>query len=1774
MTLTSGAQTYLYGEVGALGITPLAEGKGEFVKDTAGSLVVGVASASQPINSFSTLVSENSDMIGVGVSGFTNMQALYGKSVASGPGYVSSGSYQASVSFTIIQPTLVVAMGLGSSQQGITFQGPTGLITDATTNATNDVGIGRSSTAGIAHAYLDPGTYTITETTSIISADMTVDYIADLLGVYLFTNGTASIPQISGVNMTAVPVAGQSYDNWNMTIDGSGFGTQSPFNGDSSDLIINDTTQAFQAGYSVPNDLVNVNVTSWTDNQIAINGFTGAYGQPSNNGGPAWIILSGDQLQIKIANPQTGVMSSAFDTTVPQQTQATIPTNPGDTGGTIRIASGTGSFAGVSDAADTISVAAGASISGQVSLVTDNIESGGAVAPLIYTPSWGDPATSYQTINGWIPTGTSDQTASVSLTAPTTPGTYHIIFAFEWEMNGGQVASATNWASGHPDTWGDGNDIATLSQSQIQQGQQNGWTSDNWLLAPGYEHQYVPLDAITVVVGGGAPPAPIITGVSAAVPSTLQGNWSFTIDGRNLGTLASFSNKDTADLNLVDVTRHFSMGYTGDAVTVNVSSWSNNSIVISGLSGVYGGGQYVVNPGDQMSLEVLNPQTGVASNTFRFATPSTPPAPVITGVSTTVPSTVQGNWNFTINGNNLGTLAQAPFSNKDTADLNLVDVTRHFSVGYTGDAVTADVSAWSNNAITISGLAGAYDTVGPNGLYLVRPGDQMSVEVLNPQTLEASTKFTFIAAQSANPSESGPSITPPPISPVVEENSSLTFSAANGDAITLADPQAIGLNEQLNITASGGTVSLANTGQLDIMKDTGESETVVGSLSALNAALADGLVFTPTPGTSGSANINLTLTNLAVVENGSLLTATAKISVSILPPVTTTITAPHVAVIGENSQLSFTGGDAVTVSSQDTTSQGDKLTVNLDSAEIGLQGTLHFGASPGSSTWTVTGTPAEINLDLQGLTFSPNSDSTGTVYVTFSFEDSTDNVSATASTKVVVGLTPAQMNQAYGFNQLGFGNDANGNPILPGTGQTIAIINWGTVPTIYSDVNAFDAALGVPGGSAGTPETNGQSGFLTVVNQNGTMIDPSNVNYSGGSDEQALDVEWAHAIAPGAKIILVESSSSSWSDLNNIAIPNVINVFKPSVVSMSIGVGEFASEGSYDSTFASYPNVAFVGTSGDTYGQAGVGYPSVSPYVLSVGGTSLTVADAAGDYGSETPWSVFLGSGTGFGNSKYENEPSYQVGVTGINSGGMRATPDVAYDATGLPTYYDGWWLDTSPYGNAGTSYGAPQWAALIAIADQKRLENGLTTTLGGQQVMDALYSAPASDFHEPTPVSPSTALNRYNKYAGLGSPIANKLISYLASYSPHLTINATFGSSITGSSSAASTIEGDINSAISFYEQDLSNPITVNIYFNLGTDMGNTIASTVASYQSVSYSTYTQALLANATYNPSNVVEQTAYDNLQYGNDANGAASIIATSANLRALGRPVAGDLTSTGSQGGTYDGVILLNADDLAGFGQSGTYSANAEIQHEVDEVLGIGGQGSTLGPVHVGSGSYGPMDLFRYSAERTPSFTHSGTASSYFSIDGGNTPIVSFNQQSGGDYGDWGSNTKIYVQDAFGTPGANPTVSLTSPEGIALQAIGYDAVVTAAASLAPTTVTAANTAQLPSGTAVGGDAFPASLALSAWSPTLVVPQSDWPANPTPGCARSDAAETARMLSPSRLGGITFYFGDTTKALDKGNEVASVIPSPLASAASWHGIEPIAFRNRFNLGLGTWI
>jgi subtilase family serine protease len=207
---------------------------------------------------------------------------------------------------------------------------------------------------------------------------------------------------------------------------------------------------------------------------------------------------------------------------------------------------------------------------------------------------------------------------------------------------------------------------------------------------------------------------------------------------------------------------------------------------------------------------------------------------------------------------------------------------------------------------------------------------------------------------------------------------------------------------------------------------------------------------------------------------------------------------------------------------------------------------------------------------------------------------------------------------------------------------------------------------------------------------------------------------------------------------------------------MSWGGGEFSTESSYDGHFQPN-NVVFTASSGDS--GNGVEYPAASPYVLAVGGTTLRL-NADGSYSSETAW-----SGSGGGISQDEGTPVWQLGV---NPSKGRGVPDVAYDAdpaTGFSVYdsvrYQG---QSGWFQVGGTSAGAPQWAAFIAIVDSGRV-TAQKPVLGGSS---SIYSAKASDFNDITSGSNGTcgsvcsAASGYDYVTGLGSPMAVKLYNDL----------------------------------------------------------------------------------------------------------------------------------------------------------------------------------------------------------------------------------------------------------------------------------------------------------------------------------------------------------------------------------------------------------------------------
>jgi hypothetical protein len=372
---------------------------------------------------------------------------------------------------------------------------------------------------------------------------------------------------------------------------------------------------------------------------------------------------------------------------------------------------------------------------------------------------------------------------------------------------------------------------------------------------------------------------------------------------------------------------------------------------------------------------------------------------------------------------------------------------------------------------------------------------------------------------------------------------------------------------------------------------------------------------------------------------------------------------------------------------------------------------------------------------------------------------SADGLSPASGSGLPGGFSPQQIQQAYGFNQITF---SNGTIKGDGSGQTIAIVDAYSQPNIASNLQTFDSMYGLP-----APPS------FSVVNESGGSSLPA--ADTGWGMEESLDVEWAHAMAPGANIVLVEANSSSMPDMTTAvnyarSLPNV------SVVSMSWGSngGEFSTETSYDSIFttpAGHNGVTFVASSGDTGSSAAPIYPSVSPTVLAVGGTQLTL-NSAGNYQSETAW-----SDSGGGISSYETQPSYQKGVV-TQSSTMRTVPDVAYNASSASPYAV---YDTSGYGGwievYGTSAGAPQWAALIAIANQGRALDGEGTLDGATQTLPMIYQMPSSDFHAVTSGSNGaySAGPGYNLVTGRGTPVAN------------LIVNSLVGSSGGGSSSPSS---------------------------------------------------------------------------------------------------------------------------------------------------------------------------------------------------------------------------------------------------------------------------------------------------------------------------------------------------------------------------------------------------
>jgi subtilase family serine protease len=317
--------------------------------------------------------------------------------------------------------------------------------------------------------------------------------------------------------------------------------------------------------------------------------------------------------------------------------------------------------------------------------------------------------------------------------------------------------------------------------------------------------------------------------------------------------------------------------------------------------------------------------------------------------------------------------------------------------------------------------------------------------------------------------------------------------------------------------------------------------------------------------------------------------------------------------------------------------------------------------------------------------------------------------------------SPQEIQHAYGVDSLLNAGDTGAN-------QTIVIIDSFAPPTLASDVATFDAGYDLP------PLTS-----LKVLSPLGPAppFDTSNGDMVGWSVETTLDVEWAHAMAPSAGIVVLTSNVAETEGVQGM--PEFAQLIKYAldhrlgqVISQSWGATEntlFSPQGNqvlgtFEGLYARARgmHVTVLASSGDTgstnyelngdlYPTRVVGYPASSPSVTAVGGTSL-FADTSGNYQYETVWGSPVGpygycGATGGGVSQTFTEPSYQRGLPGATQsalGGHRGIPDISWLAdpcNGILLYLsfipgaEGW------YFIGGTSESAPQWAGLVADLDQ-----------------------------------------------------------------------------------------------------------------------------------------------------------------------------------------------------------------------------------------------------------------------------------------------------------------------------------------------------------------------------------------------------------------------------------------------------------------------------------------
>ena len=344
------------------------------------------------------------------------------------------------------------------------------------------------------------------------------------------------------------------------------------------------------------------------------------------------------------------------------------------------------------------------------------------------------------------------------------------------------------------------------------------------------------------------------------------------------------------------------------------------------------------------------------------------------------------------------------------------------------------------------------------------------------------------------------------------------------------------------------------------------------------------------------------------------------------------------------------------------------------------------------------------------------------------------------------GIVPADIRHGYGIDLVTFA----GAP-ADGSGQTIALVEAYSAPNLASDLAVFSRQFGLR-----------DPGFVRQVNQaGGTALPGTDINWTF---QIARDVEWAHAVAPGANLVVVEAASNLWTDLMT-AVDTAKSMTGVTVVALNFyqnyALGTDKALDARLTTPAGHAGVTFVSTAGEGQNSR----PAVSPNAVCVGGTT-TLFNTDHTIRSEI---VSPGAGGGCGGGG-QPTPAYQVGIGTPPNRAGRFFPDLSISQdyavryavynTSTPGSWKGW--------SAAGGTGVTQVAALVALADQGRALAGLPSLDGPSQTLPMIYQGRGGDFRDITQgtgFSGYAAGSGYDLASGLGTPRADRLLAHLSGF-------------------------------------------------------------------------------------------------------------------------------------------------------------------------------------------------------------------------------------------------------------------------------------------------------------------------------------------------------------------------------------------------------------------------